>query len=151
MQAARVRSGTSRTTKYREVGKTQGSQGWARAADFCNSAGSDSLSTNFSYHQSNKILIYSPKSLSDIAPKLVAKSHPEVTMTQRTQEPAPSDSLDDMFEPALELSEDDFEELVPVSTEKQRLAEKRRRAEQRLEQRRLREELGYYDLELEDF
>ncbi len=72
-------------------------------------------------------------------------------MTQRTQEPAPSDSLDDMFEPALELSEDDFEELVPVSTEKQRLAEKRRRAEQRLEQRRLREELGYYDLELEDY
>lgn len=72
-------------------------------------------------------------------------------MTQRTQEPAPSDSLDDMFEPALELSEDDFEELVPVSTEKQRLAAKRRRAEQRLEQRRLREELGYYDLELEDF
>ncbi|QIB65918.1 PA3496 family putative envelope integrity protein [Kineobactrum salinum] len=72
-------------------------------------------------------------------------------MTQRTQEPAPSDSLEDMFEPGLELSEDDFEELVPASTGKQRLAEKRRRAEQRLEQRRLREELGYYDLELEDF
>lgn len=72
-------------------------------------------------------------------------------MTERTQEAAASEALDDIFEPALELSEDDFDELAPVSTEKQRLAEKRRRAEQRLEQRRLREELGFYDLELEDF
>lgn len=72
-------------------------------------------------------------------------------MTERTQESAASDAMDDMYEPGLELSEDDFDELLPVSTEKQRLAEKRRRAEQRLEQRRLREELGFYDLELEDF
>lgn len=72
-------------------------------------------------------------------------------MTERTQESAASDTMDDMYEPALELSEDDFEELLPVSNEKQRLAEKRRRAEQRLEQRRLREELGFYDLELEDY
>ncbi len=72
-------------------------------------------------------------------------------MTERTQEAVASEALDDIFEPALELSEDDFDELAPVSTEKQRLAEKRRRAEQRLEQRRLREELGFYDLELEDF
>lgn len=72
-------------------------------------------------------------------------------MTERTQDAATSEAIDDVFEPALELSEDDFDELAPVSTEKQRLAEKRRRAEQRLEQRRLREELGFYDLELEDF
>ncbi|MFU8764579.1 MAG: PA3496 family putative envelope integrity protein [Haliea sp.] len=73
-------------------------------------------------------------------------------MTERTQEPAASDGLDDIFEPALlDMADDDFEEAVSVSTEKQRLAEKRRRAEQRIEQRRLREELGYYDLELEDF
>ena len=73
-------------------------------------------------------------------------------MTERTQEQANSDSLDDIFEPALlDMSDDDFEDAIPVSTEKQRLAEKRRRAEQRIEQRRLREELGYYDLELGDF
>ncbi|HAN28479.1 MAG: hypothetical protein NXH81_07180 [Halieaceae bacterium] len=73
-------------------------------------------------------------------------------MTERTQEQANSDSLDDIFEPALlDMSDDDFDDAIPVSTEKQRLAEKRRRAEQRIEQRRLREELGYYDLELGDF
>lgn len=72
-------------------------------------------------------------------------------MTDRTQEAAASDNMDDIFEAGLELSEDEFDDLAPVSTEKQRLAEKRRRAEQRLEQRRLREELGFYDLELEDF
>lgn len=73
-------------------------------------------------------------------------------MTERTQEPAANDGLDDIFEPTLlDVADDDFEETVSVSTEKQRLAEKRRRAEQRIEQRRLREELGYYDLELEDF
>lgn len=72
-------------------------------------------------------------------------------MTERTQEAAASDTMDDIYEPGLELSEDDFDELLPASTEKQRLAEKRRRAEQRLEQRRLRDELGFYDLELEDF
>jgi hypothetical protein len=73
-------------------------------------------------------------------------------MTERTQEPAANDGLDDIFEPTLlDMADDDFEETVSVSTEKQRLAEKRRRAEQRIEQRRLREELGCYDLELEDF
>lgn len=73
-------------------------------------------------------------------------------MTERTQEPAANDGLDDIFEPTLlDVADDDFEEVASVSTEKQRLAEKRRRAEQRLEQRRLREELGFYDLELEDF
>ncbi len=66
------------------------------------------------------------------------------------QDTAGSDALDDFFEPVIaDMAEE--EEFVPVSTEKQRLAEKRRRAEQRLEQRRLREELGYYDLELDDF
>ena len=44
-----------------------------------------------------------------------------------------------------------MQELLPMSTEKQRLAAKRRRAEQRLEERRLRDELGYYDLRLDDY
>lgn len=73
-------------------------------------------------------------------------------MAERNQDAANSESLDDFFEPVLgDLSEDDLEELLPISSEKQRLAAKRRRAEQRLEERRLRDELGYYDLQLDDY
>lgn len=73
-------------------------------------------------------------------------------MGERNQEPVTSEPLEDIFEPALgEMSDEEFAELAPVSSEKQRLAEKRRRAEQRLEEKRLRDELGYYDLELDDF
>jgi hypothetical protein len=72
-------------------------------------------------------------------------------MGERNQEPTTPESLDDIFEPALgEMSDEEFEELTPVSNGKRLLAEKRRRAEQRLEERRLRDELGYYDLELDD-
>jgi hypothetical protein len=72
-------------------------------------------------------------------------------MGERNQEPATTETLDDIFEPGLgELSEEELRELVPISSDKQRLAEKRRRAEQRLEERRLRDELGDYDLELDD-
>ena len=73
-------------------------------------------------------------------------------MGERNQEPANSEPLDDIFEPALgELIDEEFEEVAPISSEKQCLAEKRRRAEQRLEEKRLRDELGYYDLDLDDF
>ena len=73
-------------------------------------------------------------------------------MGERNQEPTTSDALDDIFEPALgDLTEQDFQEVAPVSCEKQRLAQKRRRAEQRLEEKRLRDELGYYDLQFDDF
>jgi len=73
-------------------------------------------------------------------------------MGERTQEPTQPEPLEDIFEPVLgDLSDEDFAELSPVSSDKQRLAEKRRRAEQRLEEKRLRDELGYYDLELDDF
>jgi len=73
-------------------------------------------------------------------------------MGEQTQEPATPDILDDFFEPALgELQDDDMQELKPMSSEKQRLVEKRRMAEQRLEELRLRDELGDYDLELDDF
>ena len=72
-------------------------------------------------------------------------------MGERNQEPATTETLDDIFEPGLgELSEEELRDLVPISSDKQRLAEKRRRAEQRLEERRLRDELGDYDLELDD-
>lgn len=72
-------------------------------------------------------------------------------MGERTQEQT-HEPLDDLFEPSLtDLSDELMQELEPVSTEKQRLVQKRRLAEQRLEEKRLRDELGYYDLELDDF
>lgn len=66
--------------------------------------------------------------------------------TQNNNEP-----LEDLFEPAIgDLSEEIIQEMEPVSTEKQRLVQMRRLAEQRLEEKRLRDELGDYDLEFED-
>jgi hypothetical protein len=71
-------------------------------------------------------------------------------MAERNQESSTSDSLDDLFEPALgDISEEMLQDLVPLSSEKQRLVQKRRLAEQRLEERRLRDELGDYDLHLD--
>lgn len=73
-------------------------------------------------------------------------------MRERSQEPSTTEALDDMFEPALsDLSEEVMQELAPLSSEKQRLVQKRRLAEQRLEEKRLRDELGDYDLQLDDF
>lgn len=72
-------------------------------------------------------------------------------MGERNQETVTTtDPLDDLFEPALgEMSEEELGEIAPLASGKQRLAEKRRRAEQRLEEKRLRDELGYYDLDLD--
>lgn len=73
-------------------------------------------------------------------------------MGERNQGPGTTEVIDDIFEPGLgELSEEDLRELAPISSTRQCLAEKRRRAEQRLEERRLRDELGDYDLERDDF
>ena len=73
-------------------------------------------------------------------------------MGERNQEPATTEVIDDIFEPGLgELTEQDLRELTSIPSVKQCLAEKRRRAEQRLEEKRLRDELGDYDLELDDF
>tara|TARA_R110001592_G_scaffold363393_1_gene687282 strand:- start:131136 stop:131357 length:222 start_codon:yes stop_codon:yes gene_type:complete len=72
-------------------------------------------------------------------------------MAERNQESTSVESIDDMFDPILgDIEDDEISQLAPISSEKQRLAAKRRRAEQRLEQRRLRDELGYYDLEFDD-
>ena len=72
-------------------------------------------------------------------------------MAERNQEPIPAESIDDLFEPMLgDVEEEELSQLAPISSEKQCLAAKRRRAEQRLEERRLRDELGYYDLTLDD-
>lgn len=71
-------------------------------------------------------------------------------MGERNQEPASPEPLEDLFEPIIgDLSDEDLDELEPLSANKRRLAEKRRRAEQRLEEKRLKDELGYYDLDFD--
>jgi len=68
--------------------------------------------------------------------------------TAVTEEPA-----EEFFEPGLgELTDEDFESLdfAEAVTEKALKAAKRRRAEERLEVMRLREELGDYDLDFGD-
>lgn len=71
-------------------------------------------------------------------------------MGERNQESSASESLDDLFEPAIgDISEEMLQDLVPLSSEKQRMVQKRRLAEQRLEEKRLRDELGDYDLHLD--
>jgi hypothetical protein len=73
-------------------------------------------------------------------------------MRERSPEPAVEDALDELFEPALsELVDEDLAELLPASSTMRSLTEKRRRAEERLEAKRLRDELGDYDLQLDDF
>ena len=72
-------------------------------------------------------------------------------MEERNQERATDDVIEDFFEPMLtEMTDEEFDSLTAQPTGKQLLAAKRRRAEQRLEERRLREELGDYDLVLDD-
>jgi hypothetical protein len=73
-------------------------------------------------------------------------------MGERNQEPSAPEPLEDLFEPSLgELPDEMLQDDIPISSEKQRLVQRRRLAEQRLEEKRLREELGDYDLELDDF
>ncbi|MFT7288904.1 MAG: hypothetical protein ACI87W_003028 [Halieaceae bacterium] len=71
-------------------------------------------------------------------------------MGDHNQESTP-DGLDDLFEPVIgEFTDEAYAGLSTTPAERQRLAEKRRRAERRIEELRLREELGDYDLELDD-
>ena len=71
-------------------------------------------------------------------------------MGERNQDVSTPECLDDLFERALgDISEEMLQDLVPLSSEKQRLVQKRRLAEQRLEEKRLRDELGDYDLHLD--
>ena len=60
-----------------------------------------------------------------------------------------TDDLDDFDEEGLGM-DDDIDMPLNNLSEKQQLAEKRRRAELRMEERRLREEIGYYDLSFDD-
>jgi hypothetical protein len=69
-------------------------------------------------------------------------------MRERNQEPVTTDLLDDIFEPAItDLVDEDLVELLPPSSLRKSLTEKRRRAEQRLEERQMRDELGDFDLD----
>lgn len=71
-------------------------------------------------------------------------------MGERDLESSASESMDEDYEPgADDIAEDMPHEIVPLSSEKQRLVQKRRLAEQRLEEKRLRDELGDYDLQLD--
>ena len=73
-------------------------------------------------------------------------------MRERSQENITTDPLDDVFEPAItDLVDEDLVGLLPPSSLWKSLTEKRRRAEQRLEDRQMRDELGDYGLELDDF
>ena len=73
-------------------------------------------------------------------------------MGERESNAVTEELADDFFEAAVELSDSDFESLdfAEAITEKALTAAKRRRAEERLEMLRLREELGDYDLEFDD-
>jgi hypothetical protein len=72
-------------------------------------------------------------------------------MEEQKREPSAPEPLEDLFEPVIgEISEEMLQDLVPISSEKHRLVQKRRLAEQRLEEQRLRDELGDYNLELDD-
>jgi len=71
-------------------------------------------------------------------------------MGQNPLEPTLSDSIDEFFEPVLG---DSFEEALddePKVSGKSRLVELRRRAEQRLEEKRMQEELRFMDLDWEE-
>lgn len=71
-------------------------------------------------------------------------------MGERHLESSISESMDGGYEPgAGDISDDILEDIVPLSSEKQLLVQRRRLTEQRLEEKRLRDELGDYDLQLD--
>ena len=71
-------------------------------------------------------------------------------MGERDLESSASESMDDDYEPgADDISEDMLQGIAPLSSEKQQLVQRRRLAEQRLEEKRLRDELGDYDLQMD--
>ena len=71
-------------------------------------------------------------------------------MGQRTSEPSLSDSIDEFFEPVLGDMDDELDADEPLANGKNRLAQLRRRAEQRMEEKRMREELDYLDMDWDD-
>ena len=71
-------------------------------------------------------------------------------MGERDVESSTSESMDDDYEPgADDISEDMLQGIAPLSSDKQQLVQRRRLTEQRLEEKRLRDELGDYDLQMD--
>ena len=71
-------------------------------------------------------------------------------MGERDLESSTSESMDDDYEPgADDISEDMLQGIAPLSSDKQQLVQRRRLAEQQLEEKRLRDELGDYDLQMD--
>lgn len=72
-------------------------------------------------------------------------------MGRQDSESNVAEDIDEFFEPSLGDNFDEVYDSVTTSNpEQQRLADMRRRAEARLEKKRLQEELGYIDLEWDD-
>lgn len=72
-------------------------------------------------------------------------------MGERSQEIVTNDNLEEMFEPIIgEITEQELADMASVAGGSSHLAEKRRRAEQLLEEKRLRDELGCYDMDFDD-
>lgn len=73
----------------------------------------------------------------------------------QTQNHTEDTFTEDLYDPALnELMDEDFVEVEATASNRDKqtsLAVKRRRAEQRLEALRLREELGDYDFDFDDY
>ncbi len=66
--------------------------------------------------------------------------------------PEESEAVADIFEPVIgDMVDEELDDILPGEKVSHNLAEKRRRAEARLEEKRLRDELGYYDLEFDDY
>ncbi|MDG2047029.1 MAG: hypothetical protein P8J79_07410 [Halioglobus sp.] len=71
-------------------------------------------------------------------------------MRERDVEPSASESMNDDYEPRVDdISADMLQSIMPFSSEKSQLVQRRRLAEQRAEEKRLRDELGDYDLQLD--
>ena len=72
-------------------------------------------------------------------------------MGRQDSESSAAEDIDEFFEPVLgDNFEEVYDSVSPSSPKQQRLADMRRRAEERLEKKRLQEELGYFDLEREE-
>ena len=71
-------------------------------------------------------------------------------MGERDLESSTSESLDGGYEPgADDISDDILQGIAPSPSGKQQLVQRRRLAEQQLEEKRLRDELGDYDLQMD--
>ena len=71
-------------------------------------------------------------------------------MGERDLESSTSESMDGGYEPgADDISDDILQGIAHLSSDKQQLVQRRRLAEQQLEEKRLRDELGDYDLQMD--